>query len=521
MADSSFNKRPKKDIRTAMKTDVLIVGAGPVGLTMAIELARYGVKVRIIDKAAARSDKSKALVIWTRTLELMERAGCSAALVNAGRKVNSVKIIADGRSVGQFTLSGIETKYPYGLLIPQSETERILDEFLNGLGVKIQRSVEVADFAASGDKVLSVLRLADGHREMLETSWLIGCDGAHSTVRHMLGMIFHGETILIDWILADVTLKSVPEKSEIVIVWHPDGLLALFPLAENRYRVIADVGAIEEGADPRPAPTVEEVQALLDKRYPGIQASDPIWLSTFRINERKVRNYRSGRVFLAGDAAHVHSPAGARGMNTGMHDAINLAWKLGLVVQGKASKKILDSYTPERGPIAEEMLKMTERAKNLAAQKGKFVQFLCNHTASLVLGFAPVREAATNRISQISIGYPDSPLTVKGEKFHGDLTAGERAPIRDGEPPVGAGEEPRFALFAADGNTMLGELLKQYPDLLEPKIRPPFEADGIWLVRPDGYVGVAARRGDEEVIANYLNELKARSENEQGFQNAA
>ncbi len=504
-----------------MKTDVLIVGAGPVGLTMAIELARYGVKVRIIDKAAARTDQSRALVVWSRTLELMERAGCSAALVNAGRQVTSVKIIADGRSVGQFTLSGIETKYPYGLLIPQSETERILDEFLNGLGVKVERSVEVADFASSNDKVVSVLRLADGRREMLETSWLIGCDGAHSTVRHMLGMIFHGETILIDWILADVALKNVPEKSEIIIIWHTDGLLALFPISENRYRIIADVGAIEEGAEPRPEPSLAEVQGLLDKRFPGVQAADPIWLSTFRINERKVRNYRSGRVFLAGDAAHVHSPAGARGMNTGMHDAVNLAWKLALVAQERAAEQILDTYTPERGPVAEEMLKISERAKNLAAEKGQFVQFLCNHTASLVLGFAPVRKAATNRLSQISIGYPNSPLTVQGKKFRGALTAGKRAPIREGEPPVGTGEQPRFVLFAADGDTASAELLKQYPDLLEPEFRPPFAPGGLWLVRPDGYIGVAARQGDEEVIANYLNELGGRSQHEQSFQKAA
>jgi 2-polyprenyl-6-methoxyphenol hydroxylase-like FAD-dependent oxidoreductase len=163
--------------------DVLIVGAGPVGLVMAIELARYGVGVRLIDKAAQRTDKSKALVIWSRSLELLERSGCSTGLVDAGYKVIALNISADGKSIAQMTLEGLATPYPYALMIPQSDTERILEEFLNTLGVRVERTVELTRFDASGDKVVSVLRHSDGTEETVESSWLIGCDGAHSTVR--------------------------------------------------------------------------------------------------------------------------------------------------------------------------------------------------------------------------------------------------------------------------------------------------------------------------------------------------
>ena len=278
-------------------------------------------------------------MIWSRSLELLERSGCSVALVEAGYKVDSVNISADKQSIAHLNLEGMDPDaYPYGLMIPQSETERVLDQFLNRFGVKVERQVELIRFTDSGDKIVSVLRTPMADEETVETSWLIGCDGAHSTVRHQLGMEFHGETSLIDWVLADIHLEGMSRTPEINIVWHSDGVLATFPISDNRYRIIADVGIARGNDRPPPDPTLADVQAILDKRFPGgVGATDPVWLSGFRINERKVKNYRAGRVFLAGDAAHVHSPAGAQGMNTGIQDACNLAWKLALVVRGIAS----------------------------------------------------------------------------------------------------------------------------------------------------------------------------------------
>jgi 2-polyprenyl-6-methoxyphenol hydroxylase-like FAD-dependent oxidoreductase len=492
-----------------VSTDALIVGAGPVGLTMAIELARYGVRVRIIDKAPARTDKSKALVLWSRPLELLERAGCSGALVEAGYKVDSVNISAGKKPIAHFNLEGLDTRYPYGLMIPQSETERVLDQFLNGLGVQVERNVELTGFTASADKVVSTLRRG-GTNEVFETRWLIGCDGAHSTVRHQLGMEFRGETSLIDWILADVHLENTPRTPQINIVWHSDGVLATFPIAEDRYRIIADVGTTHEGAD-RPAdPTLADVQAILDTRFPGhVRATNPVWLSSFRINERKVADYRAGRVFLAGDAAHVHSPAGGQGMNTGMQDACNLAWKLALVARGRAADGLLDSYTPERSPIAEQVLKVTGRVTAMATITGDVAQFLRNHTASLILGLAPVRKLAANIVSEISIGYSHSPLNAP-HAHHAPLP-GKRAPIRSGEPMVGAGDTPRFALFAAADAGVPADLLKRYSGLLEPAVRAPYSPAGLWLVRPDGYVALAGRQGDWTAVAAYLDGIASDS----------
>jgi 2-polyprenyl-6-methoxyphenol hydroxylase-like FAD-dependent oxidoreductase len=488
-----------------MKTETLIVGAGPVGLTMAIELARYGVAVRIIDKVPHRTDKSKALVLWSRSLELLQRAGCSVGLVDAGYKVNSVNITTNKQSIARLSLEGIESAYPYGLMIPQSETERVLDEFLNTLGVKVERETELIRFTNSGDKTVSLLRRADGAEETVETSWLIGCDGAHSTVRHQLGMEFHGETSLIDWVLADIHLEGVSRKPEIDIVWHADGVLATFPIADDRYRIIADVGVAPESTGQLPDPTLADIQSILDKRFPGgVRATDPIWLSSFRINERKVENYRAGRVFLAGDAAHVHSPAGGQGMNTGMQDACNLAWKLALVVRRIGSESLLESYSVERSPIAAEVLKVTGRITAMATTSNKVVQTLRNHAAALVLGLTPVRKFAAGVTSEISIGYPESPLNAPTR--YRDPAPGERAPIRSNEPPVGAGDIPRFVLFA-ETESMPADLVERYANLLEPTVREPYRPDGLWLVRPDGYTALATKSGDWTAVSTYLDRI--------------
>jgi 2-polyprenyl-6-methoxyphenol hydroxylase-like FAD-dependent oxidoreductase len=488
-----------------MERDVLIAGAGPVGLVMAIELARYGVAVRIIDKAPQRTDKSKALVIWSRSLELLARAGCSAALVDAGYKVNSVNISADGKSIARFTLEGLPTAYPYGLMIPQSDTERVLDEFLNSLGVKVERTLELTRFTASDDKVVSTLRHADGAEEIAESSWLIGCDGAHSTVRHQLGMEFHGETSLIDWILADIHLENKPRAPEVNVVWHADGILVTFPIAEDRYRVVADVGVVPENADPSAEPTLEDVQAILDRRFPGgVRATNPIWLSSFRINERKVADYQAGRVFLAGDAAHVHSPAGGQGMNTGMQDACNLAWKLALVVRGIGSESLLDSYSAERSPIADQVLKVTGRVTSMATLTGKLKQSLRNHAIALVLGLPLVRKFAADAASEISIGYPHSPLNGPGGRR--DPSPGARAPIRATEPPVGAGNRPLFAL-SAEPDGMPSNFPERYASLVEPTLREPYHPGGMWLIRPDGYTALAVKEGDWNAVTAYLDRM--------------
>ncbi len=490
-----------------MSADVLVAGAGPVGLAMAIGLARYGVSVRIVDKAAERTDKSKALVLWSRTLELLDSAGCSEPFIDAGCKVSAVSIVEGSKQIAHLTLAGVASPHPYALMLPQSDTERLLEEHLNRLEVQVERSVELTQFAASADQVVSTLRHADGHEEKLETAWLIGCDGAHSTVRHQLGMEFVGDTMPSNWILADVHLSNFPWGEEIVIAWHADGVLAFFPIVPGRYRIIADIGNTQ-----RSDPTLAEVQAILDQRGPGgIVASQPVWLAGFGINERKVADYHSGRVFLAGDAAHIHSPAGGQGMNTGIQDACNLAWKLALVHHGScAAEPLLDSYSLERSEVGRQVLEATGRATTIGLITGDIKQSIRNHIASLIFGLSPVRKVLSEVLTELSIGYPHSPLSAGGRYGHGGPAAGERAPIRAEDTPVGAGATPLFALFAEDDGTA-NELVAHYPGVLDPKIRKPFHEGGLWLVRPDGYTALATAQGRWDQVAAYLGQLRCTS----------
>ncbi|MEO8205034.1 MAG: FAD-dependent monooxygenase [Chthoniobacterales bacterium] len=485
-----------------MKTDVLVVGAGPVGLTMAAELARYGISVRIVEKAAQATDKSKALVIWSRTLELIDRMGCTPSFTEAGHRVTAATITAGGSQIAHVTLGGVDSPYPYALMIPQSDTERLMAQHLNSLGVTVERTVELTSFLNVGSGVQSILRHADGREETVETSWLIGCDGAHSTVRHHLGMEFLGNTLTSDWVLADVHLSNVP-NDEIKVMWHAEGVLVIFPIVGDRFRVVADAGIAKDGPK-RADPTMEEVQAILDQRGPGgITASDPIWLAAFRINERKVEDYRKGRVFLAGDAAHVHSPAGGQGMNTGMQDACNLAWKLALACRGCTESPLLDSYSEERSAVGDQVLKGAGHITMIATMRGGVKQAIRNHVASLIFGLAPVREAMAEVMTELSIAYPHSPITSKGSEVHDGPYAGHRAPLRADEAPVGAGNTPRFAIFAEE-NAEATALLTKYPKLIEPKLRKPFAAGGIWVVRPDGYIAVATKQGDWERVSEFF-----------------
>jgi 2-polyprenyl-6-methoxyphenol hydroxylase-like FAD-dependent oxidoreductase len=489
-------------------SNVLIAGAGPVGLAMAADLTRYGVSVRLIDKASEPTDKSKALVLWSRTLELMDRLGCTAPFLTTGLKTKTVNLTAGKEPITRIEFDGVATPHPYGLLIPQSDTERLMGDFVTSLGVNIERNIELTDFVASADGVTSTLRHVDGTEEMFESGWLIGCDGAHSTVRHKLGMEFSGETMPSSWIVADLHLRDVPNPDEITISLHSEGILAMFPIGPPRYRVIANAGLTQAGAAAID-PTVAEVQAILDGRGPGgIGAFDPIWMTRFTINERKVANYRSGRVFVMGDAAHIHSPAGGQGMNTGMQDAFNLAWKLALVSRGIGDEEtLLGSYSAERSPIAAAVLEGAGRMTEMALLRGDFKQAVRNHVVSFVFGLSPVKKKMADVLTELSIGYPKSPLNGGGGYAGRGPKEGERAPVEAVHQCVGSGDAPRFALYADGSNGRGAELIAKYAGLLEPALRAPFDRDGLWLVRPDGYVALATRPDGWDKAARYLDGL--------------
>jgi 2-polyprenyl-6-methoxyphenol hydroxylase-like FAD-dependent oxidoreductase len=493
--------------------DVLVVGAGPVGLTMAAELARYGVRVRIIDKAPHATETSKALVIWSRTLELMDRMGCTPQFLEAGFQAHGASIRSGGSLLGQTRFDDVASPYNYALMIPQRDTERLMGAHLAALGVNVERELELVGFSQESSWVEANIRHADGSDETIRISWLIGCDGAHSTVRHGTGITFRGQSQGDDWILGDVRLEGpgAPPTDEVAVYLHRDGVFTVFPIPGGRARVVGTVGK-SDPIHPRPDPTLDEIQRLCDQRAGGgFRVFDPVWLSTFRVNERKVSHYRQERIFLAGDAAHIHSPAGGQGMNTGMQDAINLSWKLAMVAKGAAAPALLDSYSPERNAVGEMVLRNATRMTDMATLHNPAAQAIRNLALRFVFGFHGVRDKIAVTMTETQIAYEGSPISTKTRHAGSAFAAGSRLdPTYYDGPPPGIGPIPRFVLFTADREK--GALLAaRYAGLLEAAPRTPPDPKLILIVRPDCYIGLSAGEADWEDVETYLAGLTSQA----------
>jgi 2-polyprenyl-6-methoxyphenol hydroxylase-like FAD-dependent oxidoreductase len=483
---------------------VLISGAGPVGLTMANELTRYGIPVRIVDKEAQRTDKSKALVLWSRTLELLDHGGYVEPFLKAGMQGHGAQISDGTNIVARARLDITDTRYPYALMIAQSETERVLEESLAKRGVKVERSVTMESFAEKGSGIEAVLRKADGSSETVQADWLLGCDGAHSTTRHGLGFAFEGSTMDSDWWLADAHVTGLEPPEYLHIFWHRDGILAFFPITPGRWRAIGDLGPAT-GSGHRADPTLEEVQALVTHRgNAGIKVSDPIWLSCFRINERKVKEYSRGHIFLAGDAAHIHSPAGGQGMNTGMQDAFNLSWKLNLVINGIAKPSLLDSYSIERSAVGDMVLSNAGRLTEMAITRNPIVQTLRNTIVKFALGFPQIGHIVADTMSELNIAYPVSPLSVAGSPHAHGVKPGTRWP----EKLPADITKPRFT--AIGPTDVAADLAAKFPKLVEAATSSKHaDPRDLILVRPDGYVGFAGVTSDRAGAEAYLRTIAA------------
>lgn len=497
---------------------VLIAGAGPVGLTLAMALARAGVAVRIVDPAASRTDKSKALVLWPRTLELLEIQGCVHDFIAAGMRGAGAHMRAGGKELVHVRFDIARSDFPYALLIPQSETERLLEEALARLGVRVERGVRLESLVQDADGVTAQLARGDGTQESARCEWLAGCDGAHSTVRHAIGAEFSGTTMQSDWALGDVHLVGSLPRDELTICWTDAGVLALFPIVGGRFRIVADVGAAN--APTPPVPTLADLQAILSARGPaGVTAQDPVWLSGFRINERKVRDYRSGRVFLAGDAAHIHSPAGGQGMNTGMQDAFNLAWKLALVMRGHAAPALLDSYSPERSAIGDQVLRNAGRLTEIGVTRNPVLQELRNLAVGTLGHLHAVQQRIVDQLTEVDLHYADSPLT--------------RTPHGASRRPDGGERARNLLVTGGDGMpTRLSDLLRTGRFVVlgvgaaPPAVPPELAAlaqiattDGnehytpgyVYLVRPDAYVAFSVDADDGEAIIAALRAMAVAS----------
>lgn len=494
---------------------ILIVGAGPVGLTMALALRHKGVPLRIIDKAAARTDKSKALVIWPRTLELLEIQGCAQPFVDAGMKCRGAHIMAGQNPLVHLQFDVASSRYPYGLMIPQSETERVLEAQLSALGVQVERNVELLTFTDRGDSVTAVLRHGDGREETLDCTYLTACDGAHSTARHTLGIQFQGDTLPSDWMLADIRVDGLASRDELTIIWTPEGILAFFPIDESRVRIIADVD-LSAGADAA-APTLDEVQQLLDQRGPsGLRAHDPVWTSRFRINERKVGSYRHGRIFLCGDAAHIHSPAGGQGMNTGMQDAFNLAWKLALVMPGLAAPGLLDTYSVERGAVGDQVLRNAGVMTQVAILRNPVLRSIRNTVLGCLGRHRGLRQRMVNQLTELDVHYPNSPLTLKTSGAARFPAPGQRAPdvVLDAVEDAslyGILSAGRFVILSVGGDSVdLPDGLQTIARAVKVDTAPGYQASHVYLIRPDAYIAISARADRASAIMTLLGQIVGR-----------
>jgi 2-polyprenyl-6-methoxyphenol hydroxylase-like FAD-dependent oxidoreductase len=411
--------------------DALVVGAGPTGLTMASELVRHGLSCRLVDQAPGPSKYSKALVVQARTLEVFDMMGLVDWFVDAGQPMRALNIYLQGRQIARIAFDGLDSPYPYPLIIEQSETERILAENLARQGLTAERQITLSDFTAGADVVEATLRHADGRTESVRARWLLGCDGAHSTVRHVLKLPFEGAPYHEDFILGDVRLDwPMPSGEGHGFLAKRELLVALPMRGEHRFRLIArrEGNGVAAGQDP----TVAEFQALLDREAGSLsgKVSDPVWLASFHLHRRIVPELRQGRVFLAGDAAHIHSPAGGQGMNTGIQDAFNLAWKIALVQTGAGQPVLLDSYQAERHPVAESVLRNTDRMFRFALGESVWLRLVRQWLAPLLFKQEWLQRRLRGFVSELDLNYRESPIVdpKTDAAFRAGLHPGDRAP---------------------------------------------------------------------------------------------
>ncbi|WP_454062374.1 FAD-dependent monooxygenase [Candidatus Nitrospira salsa] len=405
--------------------DVLIVGAGPTGLTLACDLARRGIAYRIIDQDEQPSQHSKALAIHARTLECFEQLGLTDELCRRGRKIHALNLYADGRQIARLDFQHLNTPYPFVLVLPQRETEGLLIERLTSLGGTVERPIRLSAIERHPENITAIVHdmRSEQREDPVSASWLVGCDGAHSSVRTCLTLPFEGEQYVESFLLGDLTIEGDLPSDEGHIFLSPSGVLFAIPLPNpHRYRVVIDATqAVPHQSDSKLV--VQDFQASWTHRVgngPGSTSklSQLVWHSRFRISRRLVSTYRRGRVFLAGDAAHIHSPAGGQGMNTGIQDAFNLGWKLALVNQGLSPESLLDSYEVERRPIAASILAGTHWGTKMMTVGHPLMRWGRNHLASLLNQFPTIQDRIVKAVAELDTRYPDSDIIIDQISHH-------------------------------------------------------------------------------------------------------
>ncbi len=525
---------------------VLVVGAGPTGLAAALALARAKLPVRIVDKALQPARHSRAIGIQARTLELFEQHRIVEPFLARGHRARVAQLHSAGRRIAELDFDPLHTRYPYLLMLDQTDTERILTEHLASFGILIERGVTLTRCRQDGGALRVSLRGEDGRDETVEPPYLIAADGAHSTLRHLLEAGFDGQAFEQRFLLADVAASPGWPDDEIHLHATHDGLAGMLPLGHGRYRLVADrppggqhtvdgdAGAVPE------APSLQVCREIVHARIDASLALDElVWSSYFHLNSRMVERLRIGRVLFAGDAAHVHSPAGAQGMNTGIQEAFNLAWKLARVLLAGAPEHLLDSYHAERHPIERDVLRQTSFITQVIEADRGPLKLLREHVVPVLASLGPVRDALRRSVSELAVQYRKSPLTLE-RLLDGGPRAGERAPdarlhVLDGPLGKAPGSARLFDLHdpahftllliegedgeregetgardAHDGHALAGALDRLLPgavriwrvcdagDTGESGAPPLADAYGhtracFYLIRPDGYIAARGR----------------------------
>lgn len=512
----------------AINTDVVIVGAGPTGLSLACQLTRCGIDFVIFDRKEKITDLSKAIAVQARTLEIYEQMDLADKAVKQGAIARAANIVADGETRASIRLSDIGkdlSPFPFVLLLEQSKNERLLDDYLQSCGktVRWQTALETVS-QEDGETVTATIKNRSGKAETIRAKYLVGCDGAKSFVRHQLNFEFEGDTIDALFYVADVEMQFAGKHDEVYVSFGADSFVALFPLKEaNYWRIVGNLPEAEgERRDESMVDYEETETRIRELLQMPLDIKKVKWFSVYRVHSRRVDKFRDRRVFLAGDAAHIHTPAGGQGMNTGIGDAYNLAWKLAFVLRGAADESLLDTYNAERLENAKNLLRTTDRAFNFAAHDDFLTGFIRTHVFPLVAEFALkfdwVKHSVFPFVSQIGINYRNSPLSVHAGDENFKVKAGDRMPYFpiDEKSVFDFLREPRFHFLAfsneaIDLDALLSERKKDgcpidyqsFP--LAPRAAEIFGSEKPFciLLRPDNHLAFISERISADELKSY------------------
>jgi 2-polyprenyl-6-methoxyphenol hydroxylase-like FAD-dependent oxidoreductase len=498
--------------------DLLIVGGGPTGLFLAAEAARWGLSFRLIEKEIHPTVQSRALALQPRTLEIFDHLGILAPFLDLATPIRVFRQELPDRNLVTLHFDHLDSPHPYILSLEQWKTEKILKDHLTTYQGQKEEGVELISWQEHPDHIVAFCHhLKTGKKETVKARWLVGCDGAHSQVRKLLHLPFSGTAFPLALSLADVHITWDFPHDTLIVFPNAKGLFVAIPMpGEGRYRLVFEPPNIKdrdlemhgEIKENLLKPSLEEIQDLVKERVsPQVEVRDPTWLASFQIHSRLVQTYQQGRVYLAGDAAHIHSPAGGQGMNSGLQDAYNLVWKLAL---GDAA--VLATYTLERRSWGEKLLKATKLFTHLATLKNPLACKIRNMWLHLA---APWLEAPmTKAISQIGIRYPESPIVQDAMFWKKEPRAGLRSPnteLNQGDLYSLLRRHPKqFHLLVFSPNPLQVDLpcpLLHITQVTHPKalVNYNVKQESYYLIRPDQHIGYRNHKFDPSSLKNYLS----------------